>query len=436
MHRKRWFRTVAAASVLATGVFLAACGDDDEGAGATPDAGPPSEPVAVDVLGVWGEEELAKFEAMVSGWETSQNGTVNFTGTRDITAILTTRVEGGNPPDIAIPPEVGLFQQFASEGKLAPLSDCGLEAEIKANYPEAFVNLGSVNGALYGFFMKADTKGTVWYNPKTFAANGWEPLTADNSWEDLVALSEEILASGLAPWSIGVESGGASGWPGSDWLQQIILNEHGNEVYDGLIDGSIPWTDERVKDAWEKFGQVALPDDFTSQGGPVGINATGFVDSSYPPYEDPPTAAMLYLGSFAAGFISDQFPDAEAGEDYAFFPFPSGGVTGGANIVYAFNSDEGTCSLLSHLASAPAQRTWVAAGGFISLNKNVPTNTYPDAITRAAAEQLLEAPSFKFDLDDTIGGAAQTAVFVGVTEYLSDPDSLDDILAGIEAARE
>jgi alpha-glucoside transport system substrate-binding protein len=292
-----------------------------------------------------------------------------------------------------------------------------------------------VDGVLYGFFMKADTKGTIWYNPKVFAENNVEPLTADSSFDDLIALSQTLLDAGITPWSVGVESGAASGWPGSDWIQQILLNEAGGEVYDGIIDGSIPFTDEKMKDAWEKFGQIIHAEGFVL-GGPTGANATGFQESAFPPFESPPQAAMLYLGGFASGFIADQFPNAVAGEDYDFFTFPGGGITGAANIAYAFNSDPGTCSLMLHLAKGESQKIWVELGGFTSVNKEVSLDSYPDAVTRNQADQLVAASDFRFDLDDAIGGAVQTAVFTAVTEYISDASSLDAILAGIEAARQ
>jgi len=427
-HSKRSYLLLILFAITAfAGLAFVACGGgEEEGA----------QIGSVDVLGIWGDEEAVSFEAMVAPWETDTGGTMDFTGTRDITTLLTTRVEGGNPPDVAIPAEVGRFLEFAQEGKLTPLSACdGLEEAVKANYPQGFIDLGTVDGTLYAFFMKADTKGTIWYNPKFFADNGYEPLTADSSWDDLIALSDQILADGTPPWSIGVESAEASGWPGTDWIQQILLNEAGGDVYDGIIDGSIPFTDSRMKDAWEKFGEVALTDGYTVQGGAVGINATNFVDSSYPPFETPPTAAMVYLGGFASGFIADQFPDAVAGEDFDFFPFPGGAVTGGANIVYAFNADDTTCSFLNHLASAEAQRIWVDRGGFTSVNSQVSLDSYPDPVARAQAEQLATAEVFRFDLDDAIGGALQLAEFAGVTEYLTSPEDLDSILSGIEAAR-
>ncbi|MEE9277517.1 MAG: ABC transporter substrate-binding protein [Dehalococcoidia bacterium] len=390
-----------------------------------------------DLLGIWGGgDELARFEAMVRPWEAATGGRMTFTGTRGLTELLTTRVAGGNPPDIALPPELGTLRNFARDGQLVPLSALGIEDEVRANYPAGFIDLGTVDGTLYAFAMKADTKGTIFYNPKLFATNGWEPLTVDSSFDDLIALSEQIAATGLTPWSMGVESGDASGWPGTDWVQEIILGEPGGaEVNDGVVDGSIPFTDARVKAAWEKFGQVALTPGYVVQGGATGINATFFVDASFPPFQDPPTAAMFYLGGFAAGFIADQFPEAVPGEDFDFFPFPGGGVAGGANVVYAFNDDDTTRSLMQYLASAPAQQIWVNLGGFNSVHKDIDFDRYPDPVSRRLAESLLNAKAFRFDLDDTVAGGFQTAFWVGITEYLANPGNLDDILASIEAAR-
>ena len=439
--------------VAALGLGLVACGGDDEDETATPTASPtatatataaptetaepPPEIGSASVMGVWGAgDELDRFEAMVAPWETETGGEMNFTGTRDLTAILTTRVEAGDPPDIATPPEIGLFKDFARDGELVPLSACNLDDFVRDNYPAGFIELGTVDGELYGFWMKADNKATIWYNPKLFAEQGWEPLTADSSWNDLIDLSDQILADGFTPWSMGVESGAASGWPGTDWIQQIILGEaDGLAVNDGLVDGTIPWTDQRVKQAWVRMGQIALTEGFTSQGGATGINATGFVESTYPPFQDPPEAAMVYLGGFAAGFIAEQFPDLVAGESDAFFPFPGGGISGGANVVFAFNDDDTTCSLMTHLASADAQQVWVDLGGFTSVNQEVDLAGYPDAVSRALAEELTQALRFRFDLDDAIGGATQQAIWAGVTGYLANPDDLDSILEQIEAAR-
>jgi alpha-glucoside transport system substrate-binding protein len=404
--------------------------------GATTEATSADGGETVQVLGIWGGGELSSFRDMVKPWEDDTGNRVEFTGTRDITADLTVRTEGNNPPDVAIPAEVGLFKEYATSGQLTPLSACdGLDQMIQDAYPPSFVDLGTVDGTLYGFFMKADTKATIWYNPTFFTENSYEALTAQSSWDDLVALSDQIKADGTPPWSMGLESGGASGWPASDWIQQVLLNQAGAEVYDGVVDGSVKYTDPAVKSAWEAFGDVALTDGYTSQGSVEGILATNFQDAAFPPFMSPPEAAMTYLGGFAQGFITDQFPDAVAGTDYDFMPFPGGAVTGGANIAYAFDASPATCSFLTYLASADAQKIWVDQGGFTSVNSNVDTSAYPDAVSQRLAEQLLTAETFRFDLDDAIGGAFQQAIFEGTTQYLQSPDQLDTILENIESSR-
>ena len=452
MTKKRFLLAGIVVVLGALALIAGACGDDD-GDDEPGDATEPAVTGDVDVLGIWGDEELASFEAMVAPWEADTGNSVDFTGQRGVGTLITTRVEGGNPPDVAIPAEIGLFQDLARAGELIPLSSCSapqpmasagafqqagnLEEYVRANYPPAFVDLGTVDGVLYGFFLKADGKGTIWYNPGFFADNGYEPLTADSSFDDLLALSQEIADGGTTPWSIGVESAADSGWPGTDWIQTILLNEEGGaEVNDGLLDGSVPFTDERVSAAWEKFGEIAFHEGWVDQGGPEGINATNFVDAIFPPFDDPPTAALHHQAGFAAGEIAAQFPEAVAGDDYNFFPWPGGAVIGSSNVAYAFNDDEATCSLLAWLAGAAAQEIWVGRGGFTSVNSQLSLDAYPDAVTQAAAERLTTAELFRFDLDDTIGQPLQGSFFTGVTEYLADRGSLDSILEGIEAARD
>lgn len=421
------FLAVAFALVAVAALVSAACGDD----GGEPRLG------AVSVIGQWGGAELETFEAVAAPWEADTGGEMKFVGTRDITSILTIGFEAGSTPDVAIPSEIGLFQQFAREGGLVPLSACGLEEEVRANFPQGFIDLGTVDGTLYGFFFKVDGKATIWYNPGFFQEQGYQPLTADATFDDLLAFSQEIADDGVvAPWSIGVESGGASGWPGTDWIQAILLNnvDGGVEANDGLLDGSVSWTDPRVKEAWEKFGQIVLNQDWVAEDVPDEILATGFVDAIYPAFKSPPEAALHHQAGFAAGEIVAQFPNAVAGEDYDFFPWPGGAVIGSGDIVYAFNDNEATCSFMRHLASAAAQEIWAETFGSIAPNTQVDPEVYPDAVIRKAAERLAAAETVRFDLDDGIGGAVQQAIWAGILAYLDNPDDLDSILAGIDAA--
>ena len=145
----------------------------------------------VEVLGVWGADELASFETMVAPWEEDTGGTMEFTGTRDLIAILTTRVQAGNPPDIAILPNPGQMAELAEDGELVALDSFLDMSMIEDEYAQGWIDLGTVDGKLYGIFMKASSKGTVWYNPKTFAANDWDVPT---TWNEMIALSDQIVA--------------------------------------------------------------------------------------------------------------------------------------------------------------------------------------------------------------------------------------------------
>jgi alpha-glucoside transport system substrate-binding protein len=441
---------LAALSLLG---FTSACGDDDEegGDGATtaPADGSPADLAGetVRALGIWGSEEIDDFDAMVQPWKDDTGAEVDFTGTRDVNSLLTTQVAGGDPPDVALPASLGIFKDLASQGELTPLSECpGLEEKVRAEYSEQVVELGTVDDQLYGVFMKAGNKGTIWYNVEFFEAQGYEPLAADATFDDLMALTEQIAADKEAgthnafPWSDAEETGGGSGFPGSDWIQQIVLGDSGVDVYDQWVAHEIPYNDPQIKEAWEKFGSILLDDRFVLGGAQKAL-ATKFSEGGIPLFTDPPQAAMQYLGSFNSGFITDPelgFPAGlEPGTDFDFFPFPGGGVTGDANIMMLFNSDPATCSFAEWMAGAESQAIWVGRGGFTSLNTTVDLATYPTDLDRRVAEQLTNPDTvFRIDADDAMPsgvGGDNGAVFAGVLAYLGGGD-LDEILQGIDDA--
>jgi len=392
---------------------------------------------SVEVLGGWGGSELESFQAMVAPWEEETGGQMNFTGTRDLTAILTTRIQAGNAPDVAILPNPGLMQQYAADGELVALNDLIDTNVINEQYPEAWVDLGTVDGNLYAIFMKAANKAMVWYDPAVFSDNGWE---TPGTWDEMIQLSDDIVAAEgtpPAPWAMGVESGAATGWPGTDWIAQIFLSQNGGDVYDQWLNHEIPWTDERIREAWEMWGDIVYTDGYVP-GGAATVLSTNFQDAAYWPFQDPAQAAMYYEGDFVQGFITSQFSDAEAGTDYDFFPFPTinqeyeGAVTGGADLVVVFNDTPTVRSFVNYLATAEAQQIWVERGGFTSVNTEVPLDAYPGEIARASAEQLLNASLFRFGAGDSMPAAVQTTWWSGIQQYLQDRDSLDQILEQLE----
>jgi alpha-glucoside transport system substrate-binding protein len=398
---------------------------------------------------------------------------MNFTGTRDLTAVLTTRIQAGNPPDIAILPNPGLMNQFATAGNLKPLNPMLDMNIINQQYPSSWINLGTVNNNLCALFIKAANKSMIWFDPKVFLANGW---AIPQTYDELIALSNTIVSAGKIPanpWSVGVESGQASGWPATDWMAQYFLSKYGGDAYDQWVNHQIPWTDPRIKDAWNSFGTIVNTPNYVP-GGAIAVAATNFQNASYLPFQSPAKAAMYYEGDFTEGFITTQFPTLKAEQDFNYFPFPPvststsptpaaspspgasasptgspvptgsqasgsavfmpGPVTGGADLVCAFKDTPAVRSFISYLATPEAQDIWVKRGGFVSVNKQIAILDYPDPIIQKSVQQLINSSTFRFGAGDSMPGAMQTAWWAGVLQYLQNPGQLDSILANLETA--
>lgn len=197
----------------------------------------------VTVLGVWGGAELDTFNRMVKPFQDRTGVKVEFEATRDLDAVLTTRVAAGNPPDLAFLPSPGKMADLARQGKLVDLGSALDVAAMKKSYAQGWLDLGSVDGKLVGIFPKADLKGLVWYSPKALKAAGLS--ASPKSFADLLATASAAAGKGVTPFAIGIESGAASGWVGTDWLENIFLKTYGPAKYKEWYEGKLAWTSPR-----------------------------------------------------------------------------------------------------------------------------------------------------------------------------------------------
>ncbi len=417
-------------SASSASAILAACG------GSTPPGGTGGVPTAtsLDVVNVWSDEEKASFLAVTKPFSDEKKITINVESTRDLDAELTARLRSKNPPDIAILPNPGKMKQLVQQNHLIRL-DAFLDMnKIHHDYDQSWTTIGTVNGGLYAIFYKIANKGTVWYSPAQFQSNKYK---VPQTWSDLISLSDQIAANGKYPWAIGVESGAASGWPATDWIAEIYLNTFGPEKYDGWINHTFPWTDGSVKTAFQTFGSIIGGKHYVN-GAPQSILATGFKESSYQPFSTPPGAYMCYLGDFAEGFITQQYPNAKAGTDFDFFPFPTikeqyKAVTGGADVIVALKDNTAVRDLIKYLVTADAQSIWVKRGGFISPNKSVHLSDYPNDVSRKSA-QMITAGTFRYGAGDMLPPAVQQQFWKGVLTFIQDQKQLDSVLGDIESA--
>jgi len=401
-----------------------------------------SQQKVVNVMHGWPGEQAPAFEKIVAAFEAENpdiDVVVEIVG-RDRPAILATRLAAGNPPDLTPHPWIGTMRQWASAGQIVDLS--GLVDTSQIN--PALVPIGEHDGGLYGLFIFPNVKSLVWYNPKVFSARGYE---IPKTWFELLALSDRILADGGAPWSIGLESGAASGWPGTDWIEDIMLRTAGPAVYDKWVNHEIPWTDPRVRKAFETFGSL-----FSKGyvfGGPIGALTTNFGDAADPLFRSPPQALMHKQATFILGFINDHFDGLVALEDYDFFPLPtitpqatpdgSNPLLVSGDVVTVFHTGgplNGTrpevVKFAEFLTSETAANIWSSELGELSANVNTDPNIFTNPITRKAQQMLLDANYSRYDGSDLMPAEIGTGAFwSGVLDYVSGIP-LDTVLESIE----
>ncbi len=209
----------------------------------------------INILAVWADAEQDAFEAVIKPWVDKTGVTVNYEATRDINATLTTRLEGGNPPDVAGLPGPGAMAEFARTGQVYSLENVIDTDAMADEWNEGLIKDGSVDGHLVGVFIKVSPKGFIWYNPKAFDAKGYEVPT---DWDGLVALVDKIKSDGTSPWGIGLNSGaGSEGWPGTDWIEDFVIRQSGPDVYDAWWQGKQKWSSAEIKAAFQAFGKWA-----------------------------------------------------------------------------------------------------------------------------------------------------------------------------------
>lgn len=387
------------------------------------------------VLGLWSGPELDSFTTVKSAWEKATGATVDWQATQNPSADLDAAAQSGNTPDIAVLPNLGLMQQLADDGKLVPLDAVLDMAQVEKDYAESWRDLGSIQGKLYGIFYKVTSKATVWYNPKAFAAAHYD---VPKSWDDMTALADKMVADGHTPFSIVGASGPANGWALTDWISEIVLNSCGPDLYDKWVAGQIPWTDACVKQSFETFVNLVQAKDYVL-GGSQRIVSTPDSTAANPLYTDPPDAYMCYLASFAQAFIASSYPNLKPGDDYSVFPFPSikpqyaGAAAIGADILVMVHDTPAARSFMSYLAGAQAQEAWIKLGGFTSVDRNVPLDTYPDPVARTIADELTSANVVRFSAGDMMPATVQRAWWSAMLQLVQDPTKLDSILNELTA---
>jgi alpha-glucoside transport system substrate-binding protein len=418
-------RLPAAVAVLALAGAAAACGGQSTGtspsaSGSAPAAAKSLQGVSIEVAAKWTGDEQKSFQKVLSAFQAKTGAKVTYASTgEDTGAYLGPRIQGGNPPDIAILPQPGLVKQYADQGALKPLS-AEVQAQIDQNYTPYWKDLGSVNGKVYGVLVKAAHKSLIWYRQGAFDDAG---ATVPATWDDLIGKTAQTLAdSGTPPFALC----GASGWTFTDLFENVYLSTAGPANYDKLSKHEIPWTDPSVATALQKIQQIFGKKEFILSG-PSGALQTDWPSCVTQVYGQK-KAGMVIEADFVASSATQS--GAKIGQEAKYFPFPKAGDTQpvvlGGDIAVALKDSKGAMALLEYLASAEGGSVWAKLPGYLSPNRNVSPDNYPDPLTKQLAQTIISAgESVRYDMSDlspsAFGGTDGKGEWKDLQDFLRNP---------------
>ncbi|WP_370945407.1 ABC transporter substrate-binding protein [Amycolatopsis sp. cg5] len=383
---------------------------------------------ALSVLASWTGDEEKAFKAVLRGFTEETGIEVTYTGTRALSQVLRSDVQKGQPPDVAVLPSPGELATYVRTGDVQPI-DGVLGPHPEESYSEQWLQLQRAGtGNLYVVPVKTDLKSIIWHEPAV--------SRAPESWDELRRLADEIQATGHAPWCVGMGAPPASGWPGTDWIEDILLHQAGPEVYGRWASGTLEWTSPAVRQAWTTWGALVTKPG-AIDGGPAAALLTDFDDARRPMFADRPECSLEHLASFAlVGYrsITKAGKPLVPGQDFDYFAFPGADASEvSADLAAMFRSSDGARRLLSYLASEKAQRIWPSFGNAFSANKKV--DVYADPVSKRIAKTLTSASTLCFDASDLMPAQMSSAFFRAVLTYLADPEQLDPVLRDLELIR-
>jgi len=456
--RRKWLKL--AAVPIALTLVAAACGSDDDSGSDDSTAGTeaPAGTAATDgtaaatgdfggaTVTVTGPERddpsIAAIQDTLQAFGDTVGITVQYSGDADWEANTRTQVQGGNPPSIGIFPQPGLLRDFATAGSILPLND-EVNATLDENWADNYQADGqAADGTQYGVPVKTDLKSLVWYVPSAFKAAGYEVPT---TFDEFTALIDQIKADGKGkPLCVGIESGGATGWPFTDWTEEMVLRQDGGDVYDQWVSHEIPFTDPKIEQAMQTVKDLWSDDNVYASGG--SIAATAFQDNAQPLLDG--DCFMHRQASFFAGLFPEgtTFADgADGSVDVFYFPDINGDkpVLTAGTLAAAFNEDPATLAVLNYMATgdyaAARQKAQTAElggalSGFLSAAKNQDPSVY-QPLEQKFLDLLASSPLTRFDASDQMPGDVGSGTFwtEGVSLVNGD-ETVDEAAKKIDAS--
>ena len=426
MKAKRFLAAAAIAAVAAAA--LTSCA-----------AGKPAGDGQVTIFGGYGEAQAKAFQAELDNWSKTSGITVKFTSLASFDTDIKAKVTAGQEPDIAMWPQPGGLLDMSKN--LLPLSDVTDIAPAQKTLVPGWDTLAVKDGKVYGLPVSANVKTLVFYNPAEFTKHGYTVPTTD---AELTALTDKIKADGAGyPWCAGIESGGATGWAITDWLEQYVLDYNGVDVYNKWIAGDVTFDSAEVTKAADKVAATLLADGQVNGGGKA--MATDNFGDTKPLFETGGKAKgqcfLLRQGSFITDFFPDAIKAEVAAGDYTHanvFPLPApegaqAGVLGGGDLAAAFHNDADVAKVLDFILSDKVGTVMASASSFVSPHSTFDTSLYPNSLTKTVGETMAKAAVFGFDGSDRMPSAVNAQFWLSGTDWVAGKVDWKTAAAAIQA---
>ncbi len=405
-------------------------GDTEGAGGSDPGDG------TVEILGAFVDTEQDAFEESVAAFEEESGIDIQYTGDNTFTTLVRQNVTSGNPPDIAFFPQPGLLLDLAAQDAIVPIDEYLDTASLEETLIPGFLDATTdADGTTFGAPMRMAVKSLVWVPKQAWEQGNYEE---PQTYQELLELSDQMVADGETPWCLGMEAGTATGWYGTDWVEEMVLRTAGPDVYDQWVSHEIPFDDPQIQEAFDAYGEIVFADDYVL-GGTDGILNTAVDAADDPMWDNPPGCLMNRQGNFVIDFFPTNV-QKNLDEEVTVFGFPpyEGGfdgnpVLGGGDLAALFNGeDDEAKEVMEFLTSPEFGAEWAGIGGWLSPHATFDASNYPNETTRTVADIAAEADVFRFDASDLMPGEVGAGSFwTGMVDWTRG-DSTADTTATIE----
>jgi alpha-glucoside transport system substrate-binding protein len=392
----------------------------------------------VTMAGPFTDQDEVLFNDSMVDFEAKTGIDIQYEGSKEFEATINIRLDGGDRPDIVDFPQPGLLAYSVAKGYAIDMNKVINPAWLQQNYTSGLLKLATMPGPngdmMGGIWARANGKSFVFYPKAEFDAAGYVVPT---TWDELMALTAEIAADGDTPWCIGIESGAATGWTMTDWIEDVLLRVAPPEDYDAWVAGELKFDSPQINEALDYIEAIWFNDAYV-YGGRAAIPTINFGDAPKPMFEEPPKCWFNRQGNFVTTF----FPEEKvSGVDYDFFYLPpikeefGKPVLGAGDIYGMYNDRPEVRAVIQYFSTGESLKLWVEQGGAILTHNDADLNWYKDPVTRGVAETIRNATTFRFDASDLMPGAVGAGTFWKyMTDYVSGSITRQEALRQIDAS--